>query len=276
VATKIKSKKKVPDILDVPVHKGDVEKFIEQLKKNPVLYSAVAGFILVSIVAGIVYRLGSESSSQAAMTKFARAVETEDPSLRATELETLAKGKGSMAAEALYMMGEAAFEAKEYDKAKETFERLRKEFVDSPLVPDAVEGLGAIAENAGQYDQAIASYKEVIEKWPSSFAKQRQQLNIARCQEAAGNLEDAVQAYKAQVDGFPGSTSEKEATAALDRLRTSNPDLFPKEEPPQEAKPTEGAATQEVSPAPALEAPGPADQTPPPAAGNEPPAAPTK
>ena len=251
MATKIKSKKKVPDILDIPVHKGDVEKFIEQFKKNPVLYSAVAGFILVCIVAGIVYRLGSESSSRAGMTRFARAVETEDASLRATELEPLVKGKGSMAAEALYMMGEAAFEAKEYDKAKETFERLRKEFVDSPLVPDAVEGLGAIAENAGQYDQAIASYKEVIEKWPSSFAKQRQQLNIARCQEAAGNLKDAVQAYKAQVDGFPGSSSEKEATAALDRLRTSNPDLFPKEEPPQE-----------VNPAPALEAPGPAEQTP--------------
>ena len=140
--------------------------------------------------------------------------------------------------------------------------------VDSPFVPDAVEGLGAIAENAAQYDKAIASYKEIIEKWPTSFAKRRQQLNIARCQEAAGNLKDAVPAYKAQADEFPGSSFEKDAKTALDRLRASNPDLFPKEEPAPETTPALEAAPPAEPPAQAPEKPAePAApvETPPPA-----------
>jgi len=245
VATKIKTnKKKAPDILDTPVRNTDIEKFITKFKENPVLYCAAAGVVVVCIIAGFAFRTVSQSSSKAAMTKFAQAVETEDPALRATELESTAKGP--VAAEAVYMMGEAAFEAKDYDKAKAAFERVRKEFVSSPYVPDAVEGLGAIAENAGQFDQAIASYKEIVEKWPASFAKRRQQMNIARCQEAAGNLKDAIATYKAQAEEFPGSSLEKDAKAALDRLKASNPDLFPKEE----TKPADDAAkTPDAKPA---------------------------
>ena len=261
MATKIKAKKKAPDILDAPAQRGDIAKLTQQAKENPVLYAAVAGFILVCIVAGIVYRVGTQSFSRSAMTKFANAVETQDPALRAAEMQPLAEGRGRMAAQALYMMGEAGYEAKEYDKAKEVFERLRNEFPDSRFVPDAVEGLGAIAENAGQYDQAIAYYKEIIDKWPGSFARRRQQLNIGRSQEAAGNLKEAVQAYQDQVDKFPGSSFEKDAKSVLERLRISNPDLFPKEEakPLLEAPAKEQSATQ----SPEAAAPGaPAAQTP--------------
>ncbi len=240
MATKIKAKKKTPDILDVPSHKGDIQKFIEKFQENTMLYSAVAGFILVCVIAGIVYRGTSAASATKAMTKLAQAATTEDPALRATELEPVAKGSSPVSAEAVYLMGEAAFEAKQYDKAKEAFERVRSQFATSQFVPDAVEGLGAIAENSAQYDQAIASYKEIIEKWPTSFTRRRQQLNIARCQEAAGNLKDAVAAYEAQASEFPGSSLEKDAKAALDKLRVSHPDLFPKtEEPALEKKSSE-------------------------------------
>lgn len=265
MATKIKARKKAPDILDVQAQKGDIAKLTEQVKESPVLYAAVAGFILVCIVAGFVYRVGSKSSTTSAMTKFAQAVETEDPALRATDLEPLAAGKGHLAAEAVYMMGEAAFEAKEFDKAKESFDRLRSEFPDSSLVPNAVEGLGGIAENAGQYDQAIARYKEIVEKWPNSFARRRQQLNIGRCEEAAKNIKEAVKAYQAQVDEFPDSSFEKDAKSALDRLRMTNPDLFPKEEtaPASGTPSTEGPAATETLevPTPAVPA-APAPETP--------------
>lgn len=255
MATKIKSnKKKAPDILDTPARSNDVDKFVRKFKENPVMYVAAAGFVVVCIIAGFAFRTFSQSSAKSAMTKLAQAMETEDPALRATELESAAKGP--VAAEAIYMMGEAAFDAKEYDKAKAAFERVRKEFSNAPFVPDAVEGLGAIAENAGQFDQAIASYKEIIEKWPTSFAKRRQQMNIARCQEAAGNLKDAIAAYKAQVQEFPGSSLEKDANTALDRLRASNPDLFPKEEP----KPAEDAAKAAPDAAPADDAAKPAEK----------------
>lgn len=286
MATKIKAKKKAPDILDVQAQKGDIAKLTEQVKESPVLYATVAGFILVCIVAGIVYRVGSESSTRSGMTRFAQAIETDDPALRATELEPLAAGKGHLAAEALYMIGEAAFEAKQFDKAKESFERLRSEFPDSSLVPNAVEGLGGIAENAGQYDQAIAHYKEIVEKWPNSFARRRQQLNIGRCEEAAKDLKEAVKAYQAQVDEFPESSFEKDAKLALDRLRMTNPDLFPKEEtaPASQTPSAEGPAATEtlevptpaLPAAPAPETPESQEQAPAPKAADETPAAPSE
>jgi tetratricopeptide (TPR) repeat protein len=265
VATKIKAKKKAQDILDAPVKTNDFQKFIAKFKENMVLYCAVGGFIIVCVIAGLAFKGASATSNEKAMTKFAQAMGSEDAALRVTELEPLTKGSNAMTAEAAYMMGEAAFEAKQYDKAKEAFEIVRGKFAGSSFAADAVEGLGTIAEDAKQYDDAIASYKEIIEKWPQSFTKRRQQMNIARCQEAAGRAKEAVDAYKAQVDEFPGSELEKEAKAALDRLRVSNPDLFPKEEPAKDEKaadkpadkPADSAAAPAATPVPAAEAPAP-------------------
>jgi tetratricopeptide (TPR) repeat protein len=287
VATKIK--KKAPDILDQPVVRGDVEQFVERVKQNPVLYGVSAAFLLLCVVAGGVYRIGKDTSVRTGMTQYAQAVDDEDPALREAELEPLAKGRGPVAAQALYMMGEAAFEARQYDKAKEAFERLRSKFPDSSYVPDAVEGIGYLAENQGQYEPALTSYKEILEKWPTSFTARRQELNIARCQEELGNFQEAIGAYQAQADGFPGSVFEKDANAALERLRVAHSDLFPKGmEEQKAAAPTsstvEAASTAPEGPPPAAPAepkpegagvPAPAETpTPAPAPEGSPPAAP--
>lgn len=286
MATKIK--KKAPDILDQPVVGGDITQFVERVKQNPLLYGVSAAFLLLCVVAGVVYRFGKDTSVRTGMTEYARAVDDEDPALREAELESLAKGRGPMAAEALYMTGEAAFEARQYDKAKEAFERLRSEFPDSSYVPDAVEGIGYLAENQGQYEPALASYKEILEKWPTSFTARRQELNIARCQEQVGNFQEAIEAYQAQADGFPGSALEKDAKAALERLRVAHPDLFQKVTEDQKAaaptgSTTEAAPTALQSPPPAVPAepkpegpgvPAPAETpTPAPAPESSPPAA---
>jgi len=264
VATKAKPIKKGPDILDQPVVKNDWDKLVEHVRQNPVLYGAGVLFVLLCIIAGVVFRSSGQQSQRSVMTAYARAIESDDAAKRVTELEPIVGGKGKTAAEALYVMGESAFEAKDYEKAKTAFERLRAEFSDSAYVPEAVEGLGYVAENGGQFEQALGYYKEILDKWPSSLAGRRQSLNIGRCQEQLGKLADAVSAYREQVDQFPGSSSEKAAQSALDRLEKAHPELFPKEEvaeaapassPDQAQDPT---AAPEVVVAPAAENPAPA------------------
>ncbi|HPC16591.1 MAG TPA: tetratricopeptide repeat protein [Candidatus Hydrogenedentes bacterium] len=244
MATRVK--KKAPDILEEVTKKSDWSQLVEQIQKNPVLYGAGAAFVVLCIIAGLLYRANVRGAHDSEMARYARAMENEDPGLRAAELENVAKGKSDVAALALYMMGEAAFEAKQYDKARDAFERLRKEHPESPNVADAVEGLGNLAENEPQYEKALEFYREVAEKWPGTFAARRQDLNIGRCLEHLGKLPEAVAAYQAQVDRFPGTETERQAKNALDRLRKSNPDLFPKaEEKPAEAAPEASSASPE-------------------------------
>lgn len=206
---------------------GDVRDLWDHMQANPLLYAAGVAVVLLSIAAGLYYRASSELRQRDTMTQYAKALENEDAAARVTALEPLTAGKTNEAPQALYMLGESAYEARQYDKAKAAYERLRAEFPDSPHVPDAVEGLGFIAENAGDVQGALAIYKEVLEKWPATFAGRRQNFNIGRCQEALGDFKAAKDAYDAQLTAFAGSSVYDDAKAALELLRAAHPDLFP-------------------------------------------------
>jgi tetratricopeptide (TPR) repeat protein len=228
VATKAKAAKKAPDILHAHEVKNDWQRLVENIREYPVLWGAGVLFVVVCLVAGLAYRVTTANKVQNAATQFARAVTTEDAALRATELEQLSE-RGPVAGDAVYLTGEAAYEAKDYAKAKACFQRLRGDFPQSKFVPDAVEGLGFIAENEGDLDGALAAYKEVIEKWPGSVARRRQEVNIGRVQERKGNFKEAVDALKAHSENYPESSFMPEVTVALERLKQDHPDLFPAE-----------------------------------------------
>ena len=255
--------------------KSDWEKLLDQIKEKPLLYGACAAFLVLCVFAGLAYRFGGEAKVRNAADQYLRALDNEDSKLRSAELEKLTEQKGPLAVQELYMAGESAIDAKEYAKAKEIFERLRQEYPDSPFTPDAVDGLGFLAENEGQYDAALAIYTEIVTKWPNSLSMRRQNLNIGRCQERLGKLDAAIVAYKAQVDAFPNSGSEVTAKAELERLRRTNPELFPVETPPAET-PAEGTAeapAETPAEAPAVEAPAAVPAVEVPAAPVETPAA---
>ncbi|MBI4560282.1 MAG: tetratricopeptide repeat protein [Candidatus Hydrogenedentes bacterium] len=249
MATK-KSKKRIQEILEhSPKQKNDVIALLQHVRENPVLYATSTLFVLLAALAGLLYRVSAATKERTALTEYARALKSEDPKLRTTALEQVPASKGKLAAEVLYMTGEAAYQEGDYEKAKAAFERARNEYPDSPYAPDAMEGLGYIAENQEKYEDALALYKGIQEKWPASFTARRQSMNSARCQEHLGRLPEAVESYRQQVDAFPGSHLAQDAQAALDRLRKDHPDLFP--EPAQSELPTgdvlkslEGAATQ--------------------------------
>ena len=224
-----KTKKKGKSLFDdQPKAKGDLAALVEQVKENPALYIGAAVFIVACLVAGVLYRAHREAVERDLYSAYAAALDKEDPAERLAALEPLLDKNGPSAAmaEIVYVTGETAYWAKDYEKAKSLYERVRTEFPDSEYVPNAVEGLAYIEEDVGDYDNAFSTYQEITQKWPTSFAARRQPLNVARVEEKRGNLDAAIQSYREQTTMFPDSNVAREAQAALDRLGTSNPELF--------------------------------------------------
>ena len=243
---KRKTRQKIAHVGTETVSKSDFQRVQEYVQENPLFCAAAAGLVAVCLVAGILYWAHGVASEHEAMTRYAQAMATEDPAQRAAELEELAQGPGRWAAEALYMAGESAIRAQEYDTAEAAFRRVREQYPDTEYVPRAVEGLAFLAENRGDLQEALEGYQEVSEKWPGSFAGRCQPLNIARVQEGLGNLGAAIESYQAQTELFPGSHAAAKAQAALERLSGKHPDLFPAEplapEPDTETAPETPAA----------------------------------
>ncbi len=232
-----KTRKKLQEDLEQSPKQGEWAALVEYVKANPLISTALVSFILLCALAGLVYRLNAMARDQRIATEYAEALANDDPALRAAQLAPLAETADRRAPEALYMMAEAAFQAKDFDKAKAAYERVRQQFTESPFTPDAVEGVGYIAENQGNYEAALTLYREILTKWPDSFAGIRQEFNIARCQERLGNIAEAVKSYQSQVALFPDSGIAADAENALGRLRLTHPDLFAEEEAEEEPQP---------------------------------------
>lgn len=225
----VKTQKKGKSLFeDQPKAQGDFAALVEQFKENPALYVGAAVFIVLCLVAGVLYRAHRESVERDLYTAYAEAIAKEDPAERLAALEPLvdANGPEEVMAEVVYVTAETAYWAQDLNKAKALYQRVRTEYPDSPYVPDAVEGLGYIAEDSDDLATALSTYQEIEQLWPTSFTARRQPLNKARVEEEQGNLEAAVQAYREQTTVFPESNVAREAQAALDRLGKSNPELF--------------------------------------------------
>jgi tetratricopeptide (TPR) repeat protein len=239
-----KSRKRFQELVEPPSKQSDWSALVQHIRAKPLLYAVSVAFVVFSGLVGLLYQVSRAGSEREMTTRYASALETEDPGLRVAELEQVA-AEGKIAPHVMYMTAEGAYHAKEYDKAKAAFERLRAEYPESDLAPEAVEGLGYVAEEQKEDERAQAYYQEILDKWPASFAGRRQPLNIARCQERLGRLSDAVASYKREVEMFPGSYAASAAQAALDRLRKEHKDLFP--EPAQEAQQAAKSALEAVS-----------------------------
>lgn len=229
----------VTDVGATRTERDTLQRLTAHVVENPVLYAAATGFVALCLLIGLFYKVSANVNDRKVMTQYAKALQDDDPQKQSTDLAAVTEKKSRWTPEALYMLAETAIRVGDYEKAEQAFKRVRDEFSTSEYAPRAVEALAFLAENKGNLEAALAGYKEVIEKWPNSFIGRCQPLNIARIQENMGNLQAAAESYQSQVDMFPKSHVASNAEAALDRLRTSHPELFPKKE--AEVK-TEGEA----------------------------------
>ncbi len=210
--------------------KNDFQRLLMHIEENPLTYVAAVGFIALCIVVGVLFRVQSTLSDRNVMTAYAKAATEEDEKVKLEKLEELAAGSNRWTAEILYMTGETAIAAQEYEKAEAAFKRVREDFSTSPQVANAVDALAFLAENRGDLDAALKGYRELTEKWGDSLAGKRAYFKIASILEEQGDFKAAKEAYEAQAEQFPESRVAKRAEVALEKLAEAHPDLFPKEE----------------------------------------------
>ena len=256
---------------------ADWQQAVDYIKENPKTVIAGVVFVMACAVLGGFYSLNASVKDRRAMSVYAGALEEKDPTAKMEALQAVAATGNRWSVEALYLAGEAAIEAKAYDKARETFQKVVSDHNDSPFAPQAAEALAFLDENDGKLEEALAGYTKVFETWDSSFTGRRQPINMGRIQQELGKLPEAIASYKKQTEIFPESSVAGNAEQAMARLKSEHPDLFPEEKPAAEATPaTEAAPAVEAAPvAPAAEAtPAPAPEATPVAPATPAPAAP--
>jgi tetratricopeptide (TPR) repeat protein len=230
---------------------ADWQQALDYIKENPKTVLAGVGFVVLCAVLGAVYSLNASIKDRHAMTAYADALDEEEPAVRVEALEAVAAAGNRWSVEALYLAGEAAIEAKNYEKARELLQKVVTEHADSSFAPQAAEGLAFLDENEGKLEEALAAYTKIFETWDDTFTGRRQPTNMARLQEELGKLPEAIASYKKQIEIFPDSSLSSSAEQALARLKSEHAELFPEEAPVAEAS----AAEAPVAEAPAAEAP---------------------
>jgi tetratricopeptide (TPR) repeat protein len=106
----------------------------------------------------------------------------------------------------LYYAGDASYGLKKYDQAKTYWDRLKKEFPKSALIPDASEGLGWVAFDNKVYDEAVANFT-ITAQTPEHPKAAASQLMIARGLDLLGKSAEALTA----LDKVAGLTGGKDA-----------------------------------------------------------------
>ena len=211
-----------------PEDRTDFETALDHVRENPLIYVAGLVFTIVAVIAGVLYIATTEATRRDMATTYMAALVIEEPAERTTALvQAVDDLQGDLAAEALYMAAESAFEVGDRDQARTLYERVRAEYPASPFAAPATEGLGFLLEEDGELDAAMDLYREVQNSHAYAFEARRQWYNLARIAENQGDLETAIDYYTEQINAFPGSSVAQQAQAALERLRREQPGLFP-------------------------------------------------
>jgi len=146
----------------------------------------------------------------------------------------------TLASKCLSGLGWCQFKAKNWTEAAETFERLQKEFSDSPLAAEAALMCGQSLEQLDQADAALAMYDVVFKKYPTSDRMAEALWYAARLHEQREQPSDACRYYEQLVHGHPDfpefdavlyrwalllehSKKTEASTALLERLRRDLP-----------------------------------------------------
>ncbi len=215
--------------------KTEWEKALAHLEENYKLYIAGVVFVLLCMVIGALIRMSSVLNEREAMTLYAEAALVEDAAERLEKYRAVEKKAGRWTPEVLYMMGETAIEAGQYDTARETFERVVNQHADSEYALPAADGLAFLAWNRGDLEEALAGFQRIVDQSPGAFIARKKHFEIGQVLEELERYEEAGAAYRKQMEVFPDSMIAQRASQALDALRAKYPDLFPEEKAPDAA-----------------------------------------
>lgn len=120
-----------------------------------------------------------------------------------TEAETARWGRWDNADKALYNAATCFVEARRFDSAMRTFERLFTDYADSSLAENALFYVAFNAEKAFDFEKAIDGYVTLVERYPDSKDRAAALFNAAKLLEALQRYPEAARAYRRYAELFP-------------------------------------------------------------------------
>lgn len=126
--------------------------------------------------------------------------------LAATEFDRVAEDYSGTVegAKAVFFAGDSYFKAGRFDMARERFEQARRELPQrSPLMINCVNGLAAVAEQLADHDRAIELYREALGLCRYDYERVIVLGGLSRALEAAGRNEEALKVMDEIVEKYP-------------------------------------------------------------------------
>ncbi|MCD6287737.1 MAG: tetratricopeptide repeat protein [Candidatus Hydrogenedentes bacterium] len=205
----------------VQVQATPVESVQEWVLENrqQVLGAAVA--IAVAVLIVIIYSIVSGRAEQRGLVLLEEARQSDNIETRISSFENIINSYSGTTAsyEAMFLLGNAYYDAGKYDESAATFEKLLKKYPKSYFAPMAEEGLAYIAEAKGDSKSAIDHFTRITKIYPKTIVAHRAFMALGKLYEKLGDTEKAAQAYDDLVSTYPGSTYADEASKRYKKLK---------------------------------------------------------
>ncbi len=121
--------------------------------------------------------------------------------------------------EAMYILGNTYYEAGDWAKARESFEKfLEKPLYDDLMLDGARMGVAACMEESGDTAAAMDAYRALADGARHVATRVQAGLAAARCARALGRTDEARALYRTVVDRYPEAPEAEQARFALQGL----------------------------------------------------------
>ncbi len=187
---------------------------------------ALGAAVVVVIVIAIVYynniQSGKNVQGAARLTVAISEMRQQNYEVAISELTAIADEYGGQTAEmALFNLGNAQYEYRNYDAAMESFQRyLNKYSKNKYNSASALAGIAACLENKQEYLSGGDKFKEAATKYPGSPSEPDYYLGAVRCYVMAGDSENANLMVEALETKFPNSDFARRAAMMVMQLKT--------------------------------------------------------
>ena len=146
--------------------------------------------------------LMAKGNFDAASAKYIQLVDEVQAQAKAGNEDSIREAK-QLADKALNNAAVCLEKSQRFDSALQIYERLYKQFPDSPLADNALFRVAVNAEKSYDFDRALERYTNLVKNYPTSKNRPAAMSNVARLLEGDQRYKDAAKAYIAYAETFP-------------------------------------------------------------------------
>lgn len=142
----------------------------------------------------------------------------------------------SAAAQAVLLAAGNLFSAGKYAEAQAQFDRLLREYSDSPYRVQAFLGTAACMDAQGKTAEAVTRYAELIQRFPTDPATLQAKSALARIYEAQNQFDRALPLYEELAQAANYNSIGLESAVRLQALIARHPELVKPKAPTADFK----------------------------------------